>query len=117
MRRVLAVALLAAVALAACSKDPGPPVASVDLTAYDNYFVPKTVTVRDGPVHFTVVNEGKVPHTFLIPSFGFKLKTFATGAEKTGVVELRPGRYLFYCDIVGHREKGMQGTLIVRKHQ
>ena len=35
----------------------------------------------------------------------------------TGVVHLKitePGEYVFYCTVPGHREAGMEGTLIVR---
>ncbi len=42
---------------------------------------------------------------------------FALTEPGTGVVHLNihePGRYVFYCTVPGHREAGMEGTLIVR---
>jgi len=28
-------------------------------------------------------------------------------------VTLKPGKYVFYCNVPGHRQGGMQGTLTV----
>ncbi len=42
---------------------------------------------------------------------------FALTEPGSGVVHLRvyePGEYVFYCTVPGHREAGMEGTLIVR---
>ena len=42
---------------------------------------------------------------------------FALTEPGSGVVHLRayePGEYVFYCSVPGHREAGMEGTLIVR---
>ena len=42
---------------------------------------------------------------------------FALSEQGTGVVHLKvsePGEYVFYCSVPGHREGGMEGTLIVR---
>ena len=42
---------------------------------------------------------------------------FALTEPGTGVVHLKinePGEYVFYCTVPGHREAGMEGTLIVR---
>ena len=42
---------------------------------------------------------------------------FALSEEGTGVVHVKvsePGEYVFYCSVPGHREGGMEGTLIVR---
>jgi uncharacterized cupredoxin-like copper-binding protein len=33
-----------------------------------------------------------------------------TDAKK---IDLKPGEYEFYCDILGHRQQGMEGTLTV----
>ena len=42
---------------------------------------------------------------------------FALTEAGTGVVHVKihePGEYVFYCSVPGHREAGMEGTLIVR---
>lgn len=41
----------------------------------------------------------------------------ATGPGETGVLEftpIEPGEYVFYCTVEGHREAGMEGTLVVQ---
>lgn len=37
-----------------------------------------------------------------------------TGSSATTVADLKPGTYTFYCDIPGHREAGMEGTIAVK---
>ena len=42
---------------------------------------------------------------------------FVLSEPGTGVVHIKvhePGEYVFYCTVPGHRELGMEGTLIVR---
>ena len=41
---------------------------------------------------------------------GFELET---SKNKTGNVELKAGKYTFYCNVTGHRAAGMQATLTV----
>ena len=36
-----------------------------------------------------------------------------TGGSKTLSLTLKPGTYVFYCSVPGHRQAGMQGTLTV----
>jgi plastocyanin len=53
-------------------------------------------------------------HGIIIPAFGFRLTAAAGEIVRKTVVFDRPGDYEFTCDLPGHREMGMKGTLIVR---
>jgi uncharacterized cupredoxin-like copper-binding protein len=52
-----------------------------------------------------VFDNGKVP--------GFQLEVNA-GQTSSLKIDLEPGKYTFYCDIIGHRAQGMEGTLTVK---
>lgn len=54
--------------------------------------------------HTLVFDNGKVP--------GFQLEVNA-GQTSSKKIDLKPGTYTFYCDIIGHREQGMEGTLTI----
>ncbi len=43
-----------------------------------------------------------------------KTELIAESATST-TVELGPGTYTYYCTVPGHREAGMEGTLVVKK--
>jgi uncharacterized cupredoxin-like copper-binding protein len=36
------------------------------------------------------------------------------GGSKTLTLNLKPGTYKFYCSVPGHRQAGMEGTLVVK---
>jgi plastocyanin len=112
--------LLTVAALAGCSgteADEGPPVASIDVVAGDDFFDPDQLTAPSGRVEFILANRGEDPHTFVIEGIGFKLRAFEPGEIDSGTVRLDPGTIAFYCDIEGHREAGMEGVLVVEEDQ
>ncbi len=75
---------------------------------------PSEVSTGAGEVDITLVNAGRVPHTFVFDDVeGFKLEVNAEGDADAGQVELEPGSYTFYCDVPGHRAAGMEGVLNV----
>jgi plastocyanin len=79
------------------------------------YFEPDTPSVHSGVVnleldgvqggHTLVFDHGKEP--------GFQLEVSGDGSTDAKKIDLEPGKYTFYCDILGHRAQGMEGTLTV----
>ena len=93
------------------SVGPGTP---LTIKAGDLFMDPKEATVPPGAVTIHYVNEGAQLHTLLIDGIaGLRLEVAARGDTDSGNVNLEPGRYAFFCDVPGHREVGMEGTLVV----
>ena len=92
---------------AATGTDAGGDSGELVFTSSDAFkFDPAAATVKAGEVHIKHENEGGTIHTFVIDAVGFKLTD-----DDEGEVELAAGEYEFYCDVPGHREAGMEGTL------
>lgn len=89
---------------------------SVDLTATEFRFDPADVSLDTaGTVTFTVSNDGQDEHALEVEGNGIEEETeaIAPGESGTLTVELEPGEYELYCPIDGHRDQGMEGTLVV----
>lgn len=86
---------------------------TVEMFEFD-YTLVEGVAV-DGPVEITAVNVGSTLHNFRIDeAVGDTVKVEAeAGEEATDTLELFAGQYTFYCDVPGHREAGMEGTITV----
>jgi uncharacterized cupredoxin-like copper-binding protein/mono/diheme cytochrome c family protein len=83
------------------------------VTAFDIYFEPKEVTIpANTDVTFMLPNDGAAPHNFSIDELGVSVD-LAPGATEQVVINAPPGTYEYYCNIPGHKEAGMVGTLIV----
>lgn len=92
----------------------GPPMASVEIDSGNLFFKPNAITVPAGVVQFTMKNIQSGVHTFVIRGVsGYMLEVSGDGDTDTKKVELKPGTYTFYCNIPGHEQAGMKGTLTV----
>lgn len=74
-------------------------------------------TAKAGKVTVDFTNPQGLPHDVKIESSSGDqvggTETVAEGSD-SATVELKPGTYTFYCSIPGHREAGMEGTLVVK---
>jgi uncharacterized cupredoxin-like copper-binding protein len=71
-------------------------------------FDPEDLSARAGEVRIVHENEGATTHSFVLDQQDFKLTD-----DDEGEIDLAAGDYIFYCDVPGHREAGMEGTLTV----
>ena len=114
---ILAVAVLATLGLAACGggSNPAPAPLAVNLKAEDIKYDATTMTAKVGqPVTVSIQNAGALEHSFVIDALTVKLEHIQAG--QTSSVTFTPttaGTYEFYCDVPGHKDAGMKGTLTV----
>jgi plastocyanin len=132
IRRVtaaLVLVLLAAVLFAACGggggggessastyQEPkGPAIETIAVEAGNFYFKPDTITAKPGIAEITMTAKNGI-HDFVFDGAypGFMLEADGGGAAQSKKIDLKPGKYTFYCSITGHRAAGMEGTLTVK---
>jgi plastocyanin len=83
--------------------------ASSGALAYDT----KTLSAKAGTVTIDFTNQSPLEHNVTIAQGSTVLgatPTF-TGGSRTLTLNLKPGKYTFYCTVPGHRQAGMEGTL------
>ena len=73
-------------------------------------------TAEAGTVTVEFSNPSSVPHAVEIEGEGVEEETeTVTGADAPPItVDLKPGKYEFYCPVPGHEAAGMKGTLTVQ---
>jgi len=80
-------------------------------------YVEKEATAKAGQVSIDFTNPQSLSHDVAVEdSSGKELgKTeLVAGGSSTGTIgNLKPGKYTFFCTVPGHREAGMEGTLVV----
>lgn len=103
------------------------------VTASEFAFAPKTLAAKAGKLRVTLDNQGKIVHELILLKTSAapgSLKVGADGrvSEKASVGEvsetkggvsrsttfdLKPGRYVYVCNLPGHYKDGMYGELTV----
>ncbi len=94
------------------------PAARLLVTATEFRFALSRATLPAGSALVQLSNRGEDPHDLVLrrvraASGGRGVET-APGATSERSVRLRPGRYVLFCSLPGHRTKGMQARLSVR---
>ena len=99
-------------AAGADTSEPAGDVQEVTITGHDIYFDPSEVHIKAGKVKFNLPNEGAAQHDFSIDELGIQVDMPA-GSTQSVEADVPAGTYQFYCNIPGHKEAGMVGTLVV----
>jgi plastocyanin len=78
-------------------------------------FDQSTLSAKAGKVTFKFANPSSVPHGFEVEGHGVEEETKTiTGGDASVTVDLKPGKYEYYCPVDGHKAAGMKGTLTVQ---
>lgn len=86
--------------------------ADIDLVAENVAFDQAEISASAGSIAVSLENRDLFWHTFTIEELGVDLRV-PVSAEMTVAFDAPPGEYIFICDIPGHPEAGMKGTLLV----
>ena len=105
----------------------------VTVTTTEFAFAPTAITAKAGKLKITLDNQGKIPHELVVlksdqaagalkvsggrvseKSSAGEVSETAGGTTKSSTVTLKPGRYVYVCNIPGHYADGMRGTLTVK---
>ena len=69
---------------------------------------------KAGKVTITMDNPSPVPHAVEVEGNGVeKASKTLTQGKASVTVDLKAGKYEFYCPVDGHKQAGMKGTLTV----
>ncbi|MCC7021658.1 MAG: cupredoxin domain-containing protein, partial [Thermomicrobiales bacterium] len=86
----------------------------VAIDMYDMYFEPNRITIpANTDVRFVFTNRGQVAHNFSVNRQDISVDVEPGGTGET-IVNLPAGTYKFVCNVPGHKQVGMNGSLIVK---
>jgi plastocyanin len=110
---VVAAAVAQADATYVPSSEPEP--SEVKIVSTEFKFMPAKVRVIAGRAVTLILDNsgGETEHGLFLPAFNFRLQAKAGEVARQSFVFEKPGEYDFVCDLPGHREAGMKGTLTV----
>lgn len=90
-----------------------PDAAEVNVKLDDFTFEPSDITVTEGKVNITLVNEGAAVHDLSVPDLGIRIVASPGETVTSGIEITTPGIYATLCSIPGHASLGMTGSLVV----
>jgi uncharacterized cupredoxin-like copper-binding protein len=86
---------------------------ALEVVSYDIYFEPSELMITaNTDVTVTLPNEGVTLHNFAIDELGVDVD-INPGSTEEVVINAPAGTYEYYCNVPGHKQAGMKGTLTV----
>jgi cytochrome c oxidase subunit 2 len=85
----------------------------IEVNATSFEFDPDEITVTAGEDIAIVLTSEDLLHDFTVDELDAHVAADSDETNEGGLRADEPGRYTFYCTVTGHREAGMEGTLIV----
>jgi cytochrome c oxidase subunit 2 len=95
------------------SSDVADDAREIEVSATSFAFDPDEITVTAGENVAIVLTSDDLLHDFTIDDLDAHVAADRGETETGGFRADEPGEYTFYCSVEGHREAGMEGTLIV----
>lgn len=120
--RPLAIAALSALVLTACGSggesatDAVASQQTIEVHETDFAIEPAPGRVeKAGVVRISVKNDGEKPHSLAVetPNGVVQTETLAAGESGHATATLAEGTYTWFCPVGDHRERGMEGKLVV----
>jgi plastocyanin len=72
------------------------------------------LSAKAGKVTLKLVNDSEIPHAIEVEGNGVEEETKTiTKSTADLTVDLKPGKYEYYCPVDDHKAQGMKGTLTV----
>lgn len=107
---------------------------NVTVTTTEFKFSAPEIDAKAGKLKVTLVNKGKAVHEFVVlksdaapgslpPAGGGRVSEKTSvgevsetdpGKTKSATLDLKPGKYIYVCNIPGHYMSGMHGELVVK---
>jgi plastocyanin len=82
----------------------------IEVSLVEYAFVPEDLRGMPGQT-LAVRNDGAITHNLVIPSLGKGIELAPGGSGTMEVPAAEPGTYEIVCDLTGHTEAGMVGTI------
>jgi plastocyanin len=91
----------------------GPATETISISAKNFSFTPDQITTQPGIKDIELTSTGGLHDLVFDGAFsGFQIEV-ESGQTDSEKVDLKPGKYTFYCSLPGHRQAGMVGTITV----
>jgi plastocyanin len=87
----------------------------IEVSASSFAFDPDEIEVKAGEDVAIVLTSTDILHDFTIGELDAHVAVDAGETATGGLRADEPGSYTFYCTVSGHREAGMEGTLVVEE--